>query len=120
MEKHAQVLRAAPELPVADLEEALRFYREVLGFRTAMRMPDAEYAIVERDHVALHLFRADVASTPISCHLFTSGIDSLFAELQSSGAQLKQVLRQQPWGNRDFRVLDPFGNELKFTEPSPG
>jgi len=24
---------------------------------------------------------------------------------------------RKPWGNRDFRVKDDSGNELKFTEP---
>lgn len=27
---------------------------------------------------------------------------------------------RKPWGNRDFRVLDDSGNEIKFTEPLSG
>jgi len=30
---------------------------------------------------------------------------------------LLRSLGRKPWGNRDFRVRDDFGNELKFTEP---
>jgi uncharacterized glyoxalase superfamily protein PhnB len=113
----SRVLRAAPELPVSDMDRALLYYDETLGFRTKMTMPGGEYAVVERDDVALHLFRADEACSPMSLHLFASGIDALYEEVQDKGADLKQPLKRQPWGNRDFRVLDPFGNEIKFTEP---
>jgi hypothetical protein len=29
---------------------------------------------------------------------------------------LKNIMRR-PWGNREFRVNDDWGNQLKFTEP---
>jgi hypothetical protein len=30
---------------------------------------------------------------------------------------MSQAIAQKPWGTRDFRVMDPSGNEIKFTEP---
>jgi len=30
---------------------------------------------------------------------------------------LTQGILEKPWGNRDFRVRDGFGNVMKFTEP---
>ena len=45
------------------------------------------------------------------------GIEALEAELRVRGAELDQPLTLKPWGNRDFRLRDPFGNQLKFTEP---
>jgi len=33
------------------------------------------------------------------------------------GTCLSQDIVRKPWGNRDFRVQDAFGNEIKFTEP---
>jgi len=50
----AKLSRIAPEMPAADLAAALEHYAQRMGFRVAMRMPD--YAIVERDGVAIHLF----------------------------------------------------------------
>ena len=110
--------RIAPELPVADLRESLAYYEQKLGFRIAMTMPDREYAIVERDDVAIHLFRDNARDcSPVGIHVFTADLDALHAELQQRGASVTQEIRRKPWGNRDFRVLDDSGNVIKFTEP---
>lgn len=112
------LMRVAPELPVDDVRASLRHYEEKLGFRAAMTMADGEYAIVERDGVALHLFRSDAgAHSPASIHVFVAGLDELHAELQARGAQLTQGIVRKPWGTRDFRVVDSSGNAIKFTEP---
>ena len=108
--------RIAPELPVADLPKSLAYYEGRLGFRTVMAMPEREYAIVERDGVAIHLFTAGPNNSPGSIHVFTEGLDELWREFEAAGAQMKQGIIMKPWNNRDFRVVDDFGNELKFTE----
>jgi uncharacterized glyoxalase superfamily protein PhnB len=114
----AKLARIAPELPSADLGRAVAYYAQKLGFEVAMRLPENEYAIVERDGVAIHLFNdQSTKSAPVGVHIFTSDLDQLFAEFQTKGATITQKIEQKPWGNRDFRVRDEFGNELKFTEP---
>ncbi len=84
-------------------------------------MPDGDCAIIERDGVGIHLFTAVGANvTPVGIHVFTEGLDGLFIELQRRGAIVKQGIVRQPWGNRDFRVVDESGNELKFAEALDG
>jgi uncharacterized glyoxalase superfamily protein PhnB len=114
----AKLNRIAPELPAANLDSSITYYEKKLGFEVALRMPGNEYAVVERDGVAIHLF-VDTASrpSPVGVHIFTSDLDQLFNELQASGATISQKIERKPWGNRDFRVHDEFLNELKFTEP---
>lgn len=115
----AKLTRIAPELPSANVDESVVYYERKLGFAVVTRLPENEYAIVERDGVAIHLFRNRAANpAAVAIHIFTSDLDELFAELQSSGATITQKIERKPWGNRDFRVRDEFGNELKFTEPS--
>jgi predicted enzyme related to lactoylglutathione lyase len=110
--------RVAPELPVNDMAEALEYYEQQLAFAVVMTMSAGEYAIVERDGVALHLFHDDSGvRSPGSIHIFASGLDDLAEELRGRGAQVTQQIVRQPWGNRDFRVADPAGNTIKFTEP---
>jgi predicted enzyme related to lactoylglutathione lyase len=108
--------RVAPELPAADLQAAIAYYEQKLGFGLVMQMP--EYAIVERDDVAIHLFQ-DSAQSPagVGIHIFTEGLDALHAELERRGAHVSQGIVRKPWGNRDFRVNDSSGNVIKFTEP---
>ena len=114
----SRLVRAAPEVPVGDLDLALEHYSDRLGFHTKMRMPDGGYAVVEREDVALHLFSDGDSPRPVSFHIFAYGIDELERELSGRGAFLTQKVESKPWGNRDFRVVDPFGNEIKFTEPA--
>ena len=88
-----------------------------------MQMPAGDYAIIERDGVSIHLFQdvseknGGVRHSPVGVHIFTSDLDALYAEFRQSGAQLTQGIERKPWGNRDFRLHDLSGNELKFTEP---
>ena len=113
----AKLSRIAPEMPATDLASALEYYEQRMGFRVAMRMPD--YAIVERDGVAIHLFEDRARKhSPVGIHIFTADLDELFEELRASGALITQAIEKKPWGNREFRVKDDFGNEIKFTEPA--
>ena len=100
------------------MDAALAYYTDSLGFQVAVAFPDHDYAIVERDAVALHLFLdRDRNHSSSSLHIFTDGLEDLFAELQGRGVKIDQGIVRQPWGNRDFRISDPSGNEIKFTEP---
>lgn len=115
----ARLLRIAPELPAANLKAALAFYEHKLGFRVAMQMPGGDYAIIERDNIAIHLFQDPSRKhSPVGVHLFTSELEGLRDDFLDRGARLSQDILRKPWGTRDFRVRDEFGNELKFTEPS--
>ena len=110
--------RIAPELPVADLKRSIEYYEQKLGFQVVARMPSGDYAIMERDEIAIHLFTDDDhSSSPVGIHIFTEDLDLLHAELQERGARVSQGIIRKPWGNRDFRVNDDSGNEIKFTEP---
>jgi uncharacterized glyoxalase superfamily protein PhnB len=58
-------------------------------------------------------------SGPAAVHIFADGLEQLFRELKDRGAQVSQTIVRQPWGNREFRITDPSGNEMKFTESLP-
>lgn len=112
-----KLARIAPELPASNLESALNYYEQKLGFEVALKMPQNGYAIVERDGVAIHLFVDGKLGSGVGVHIFTPDLEQLFAELEQSGAEITQAIERKPWGNREFRVRDECGNELKFTEP---
>ncbi len=108
----------APEMAAHDLRESLAYYEQKLGFQVVSEMPEQEYAIVERDGIAIHLFHdSSRKHSPVGIHIFTNNLEDLDSEFVSRGATVTQPILLKPWGNRDFRVADPFGNELKFTEP---
>jgi uncharacterized glyoxalase superfamily protein PhnB len=111
----ARLSRVAPELPATDLQASIVFYVQQLGFKLAMQMEG--YAIVERDGIALHLFDDSGRKySSAGIHIFTPDLDELFAEFATHDARIVQPIETKPWGNREFRVIDAAGNELKFTE----
>jgi catechol 2,3-dioxygenase-like lactoylglutathione lyase family enzyme len=114
----ATLSQIAPEIPVSNLRESIEYYGRQLGFQVVMEMPAGDYAILERDGVAIHLFHDDTRShSPVGFHIFTHQLDELYAEVRQRGTPLSQEIIRKPWGNRDFRVADLSGNEIKFTEP---
>jgi uncharacterized glyoxalase superfamily protein PhnB len=113
----ARLARIAPELPESNLPAAIAFY-EKLGFSLASQTVPRDYAIVERDSIALHLFEDKLhRSAPMGVHVFTPDLAELYEEFADRGIRFTQKIERKPWGNRDFRLKDDFGNELKFTEP---
>jgi uncharacterized glyoxalase superfamily protein PhnB len=113
----AKLERIAPEVPVANLVESLAYYKTKLAFDVVSEWPDGSYAIVQRDDIAIHLFEDGSQLQPVGIHIFTAGLDELHTQLKDLGATITQGIERKPWGNRDFRVTDPSGNHLKFTEP---
>ena len=45
-------------------------------------------------------------------------IQPLFEEFQKNKAPFRYELTQQPWGMNEMQIDDPYGNAIKFGEPS--
>ncbi len=111
----AQLQRAVPVLASLDIEATQRFYAEKLGFTAVARYPD--YGIVERDDVQIHFWLTDDADIPraTGCRVDVDGVDELYEEMKASGViHPNGPLTDQPWGLREFAVLDGDGNLIKF------
>jgi DNA-binding transcriptional MerR regulator/catechol 2,3-dioxygenase-like lactoylglutathione lyase family enzyme len=109
--------RAAPVLASLDLDATQRFYAEKLGFTAVSTYPD--YAISTRDDIELHFWLTDDADIPkqTSCYVRVTGVDALHDEMQAAGVvHPNGPLRDQPWGLREFAILDEDGNLIKFGE----
>src|SRR6516165_12639817 len=82
----ARLTRIAPELPASNLAEAVGFY-ERLGFALASRVAQ-DYAIVERDGIALHLFEdKQHRSAAMGVHLFTPELAEMYEEFAGRGVR---------------------------------
>lgn len=110
-------------LDVRDLEAALRYYREALGFELDFRSAEApdNYAGVRRGEVLLHMqwqsedaFRAGTAGH-LRVRIDVDDPDALYAEYQGRGVRgLGPKPDNTNWGTREFAVRDPDGNHLAF------
>ena len=118
----APVLRTvSPILPVADVAASIRFYREVLGFRIGWTWGDPPtVASVCRDQVELMLERTGEGrpASTAKVYLTTSGVQPFHDAAVAAGARVLVPLSVRDYGMRDFRLVDPDGNELSFGEPT--
>ena len=107
--------RIMPELPCDDVPAAVRHYHDVLGFSVNYEQEDL--GVMDRDEVRLLL----IARTPLhggigSVSFYVRDVDALHAELIRSGADVQGEPVSQPWGLREFRVLDADRNRLTFAQ----
>lgn len=115
-----------PVLAVNDIQTSLDFYNKVLGFETAMTLPnddgDIVHASVRRGNIGL-MFSPVAADPTISGPLGTGvtlyltvgddeDIDGLFATARGAGATVVQAPTDQFWGHRDWAIRDPDGYHL--------
>ncbi|MEW6268099.1 MAG: VOC family protein [Thermodesulfobacteriota bacterium] len=111
-----------PILAVDDLEAALAWYRDVLGFAVAWTWGEPPYlAGVCRDRVELQLARRGTVGPPGPSQVYVrmTGIDACYRRLAAAGAEIPVPLEERPYGMKDFSVRDPGGNRLDFGEELP-
>lgn len=107
--------RIMPELPCADVPAGVTHYRDVLGFDVNYQQEDL--GVMDRDDVRLLLIARTAQHGGIgSAYFYVRDVDALHAELVRSGADVQGEPVSQPWGLREFRVLDPDRNRLTFAQ----
>jgi predicted enzyme related to lactoylglutathione lyase len=108
------VKRISPMLAVADMEETLGFYRDVLGFSATIQT--AEYSIVERDGQTIHFMKA-ASEEVMRCvrghteiYLEVSGIAALWDHVKTfkDRYQLRELFDRE-YGMTEFHISDPNG-----------
>jgi len=123
--------RVMPALTVNDLQASLAWYRDVLGFIVAeeysrdgkvmgvrLKAGDVEL-LLGQDDFAKGRDRQKGAALRLYC-VTTQDVDYLAAAVRERGGTLAQEPADQPWGTRDFAVVDPDGFILSITtEPKP-
>jgi catechol 2,3-dioxygenase-like lactoylglutathione lyase family enzyme len=114
----------APQLLVDDLDGAIKFYHDVLGFSFGPTWRGF-YAIGERDGLTIHLKCApktieDRANRRQHEHLdvYASviGVAALYDACKAKGATILKPLDRTAWGTSDFYIADPEGYIIAFGE----
>jgi len=122
----ARVNGIAPQFLVDDLDAAIVYYRDRLGFDLDFCY-DSFYAGVSRDGFAIHLKCAPKTlgdrshrkqNEHLDAYISVTGVATLHEELRSRGALITKSLEARPWSCIDFYVEDPDGYILCFSEPT--
>ena len=106
---------ALPELPFDNVPAAVAYYRDVLGFRINYQQQDL--GVMDRDAITVLLISRTEQHRGIgSFSAYVEDADALHEELQAKGADVDGPPVSHPWGLRDFRVVDPEGNLIRFAQ----
>lgn len=110
-----------PALTVDDIAASLAWYRDVVGFFVADEMKDAggnvTGAVLRAGEVGLLISQDDFkkgrsrqkgAGLRLYCET-RQDVDRLAAEIEARGGILAHGPTDQPWGARDFAIVDPDG-----------
>jgi catechol 2,3-dioxygenase-like lactoylglutathione lyase family enzyme len=106
------VSRISPMLAVADMDETIAFYRDLLGFASTLKTP--EYSIVERDGATIHLQRA-ASDEVLKCvrdhteiYIEVSGIQTLWEHVKAFKDRYRiRDLFERAYGMTEFHISDP-------------
>jgi catechol 2,3-dioxygenase-like lactoylglutathione lyase family enzyme len=107
------VSAAHPILPSQDLDATENFYRQ-LGFMSQGRF--GSYMILRRETVELHFWfcpERHIAENS-SCYFRTPDADTLYKAFSLITGGKVTPPEDRPWGMREFYVMDPNGNLLRF------
>lgn len=116
--------RAEPILPSRDLAETRAFYRN-LGFEPWWDGSGPwDYEIVSRGNLVVHFFTDSgliAGESDSSCYWRVEDADALHREFSSIGLPTAGIPRltppeDQPWGMREFTLVDPSGNLIRVGE----
>lgn len=104
-------VEAKPFVPATDFQRSKQFYL-ALGFE--IPWSDENLAYVRHGHTSflLQAFDEPAFSAKFQMHLVVENVDDWHAHVLSSaaaaGAEVGQLMNQ-PWGMRDFTLVDPGG-----------
>jgi catechol 2,3-dioxygenase-like lactoylglutathione lyase family enzyme len=119
MAKSPRIVGLTPVLCSLDLHQTADFYREHLDF-APRHVDPGRYGILERDGLELHFWAGTdrKVAEQTSCRIAVVGIDALYDRCKRAGVvHPKAPLRTEPWGHREFGMVDGDGNLLTFHEP---
>ncbi|MFI5044865.1 MAG: VOC family protein [Acidimicrobiales bacterium] len=116
-------LDARPTIEVGDIDSALRFWTEVVGFDEEVVMGEPPFfALVNSGGARLGLSRADDPALPDIAPVFVTlvNLDAFISRLEAAGIGLESEPTSRPWGIRDLVVRCPGNGPLiAFGEEVP-
>jgi uncharacterized glyoxalase superfamily protein PhnB len=121
-----RLLRVAPVLLVRDVEAAVAFWHDRVGFETDLIHGDPpNFAMPTRDDVTLMLVQVPAGTEVPAPHwrvvekvnqayIWVDDVDALYEELGSRGAPIDFTIYDTPWGTREFGIQDLDEHDVAF------
>lgn len=125
-----------PIITVDSVEDAHSFYTEKLGFTRVMGVAgdddrlsmatvvlDGARIMFARPRTRTEGVQPSSGKRPVEVYLEVADVDAYHAQLKVRGVRITEPPTLQWWGDRTFKVTDPYGYEVwfyqKVGEPKP-
>ena len=115
-----------PVLPVSNVEVALNYYVERLGFSAVFNQANEQGEMVNAQiqmdgcHIMLNLNPDDANQKGGGIYLWIrvahTDIDSLYKQIANNKVNIVEPIADQFWGDRSFVVEDQLGYRIAFTQ----
>jgi len=107
------------------LIETKEFYKKVLGFDVnfendfylLMSTPDksSEISFLLPNHPSQKpIFQSAFTGKGIYLTIETDNVDDIYKKLKNKGVSIEIEIRDEPWGDRHFAIVDPNGIGIDF------
>ena len=113
-------LTITPELPVADVAAAQRFYRDILGCSIGWVSEDGSYGAVYVDANEIFLARTEAPRARVVYCVRVDDADATYASCIEAGANIVAELETRPWAMREFSVEDIDGHRVRIGQSTLG
>jgi predicted enzyme related to lactoylglutathione lyase len=123
----AALTRVFPVLLVADLDRAVAFYRDRLGFECETFGDPPNFATASRDEAGFMFALSDAPERLVphweivpkmwNAYVRVDDADALYAEFLERGAPIDYSIYNAPYGFREFGIQDPDGHDIGFGQP---
>jgi catechol 2,3-dioxygenase-like lactoylglutathione lyase family enzyme len=111
---------ARPVFFVADVNRALRFYVDMLGFEKRWHTGDGAGTVCQVNRGECEIILCQDATRRDKARLFVELTAEGLAELRRELVERSVPNKGTWWGYDSIQIDDPDGNELLFPEPHPG
>lgn len=118
-------IQITPFLHVGDVNRAVAFFTDILGFTVPFRVEG--YAYVHRETVGVRILEAETEPAPLerrfTHYVDVADVDALFAELRPKldtlpAGDVRGPVNQS-YGQREFMVVGPDGGLIVFGQSIP-
>jgi len=103
-----------PYLHVERIADLIEFVREAFGAVETMRQTGSAGGLHAEvrigDSMVMMGGYPGIREMPTALHLYVEDVDALYARAVAAGAETLHPLTNQPYGDREASVRDPFGN----------
>jgi catechol 2,3-dioxygenase-like lactoylglutathione lyase family enzyme len=110
---------ARPVLFVADVNRALRFYVDKLGFEKSWHEGDGAGGVCQVNRAGCEIILCEVATRRDKARLYVELTADGLAALRREVVEHSVPSEKSWWGSDVIKIVDPDGNELLFPAEFP-